>query len=109
MSALHRRSVVAHGVAAAGGTQGRNAPRSFVVQRKRACGSVVLGLWEVTGGAGAWAQRGRTSPARGGAGSGVGRHRSLINGFYVAEGVHAFELLRSQHDEHLSYFATTYV
>jgi len=33
---------------------------------------VVLGLWEMVSGAGAWVQYGRTPPARGGAGAGVG-------------------------------------
>ena len=42
------------------------------MQRKRVYGSRVLGLWEVADGAGAWAQRVRSPPARGGDGTGAG-------------------------------------
>ena len=42
------------------------------MQRKQVYGSVVMRLWEVADGAGAWAQRFRPPPARGGDGTGAG-------------------------------------
>ena len=55
------------------------------------------GLWEVAGGAGAWAQRFRPPPARGGDGTGAGAGAGAEGGGQEAWGRLAFELEFSIH------------